>query len=70
VVKKEPMQMRPIEIPSTFQENFSPRISGERIAVNTIEKHDVDDIKIMLPKYSDTKGRKCKSRLLVGTYSR
>jgi hypothetical protein len=55
-VKKEPEQIRPIEIPSTFHENFSPSINGESIAVKTIEKHDVDDIRIMLPKYRETIG--------------
>ena len=49
-MKNAPVVISAIEIPSTFQENFSPRIIGESMAVKMIEKHDVDDIKIMLPK--------------------
>ena len=43
-----------METPSTFQVNFSPSTSGERIAVKMMEKQEVEDIKIMFPKYSET----------------
>ena len=48
------MQISPIEIPSTLHENFSPKIRGDRMAVKTIEKQEVDDIKMMFPKYKET----------------
>ena len=54
VVKKDPVQIKAIDMPSTFQENFSPRIMGERIAVKIMEKPDVEDIRIIFPKKRET----------------
>ena len=54
VVSIDPSEINPMETPSTFQVNFSPSTRGERIAVKMIEKQDVEDIKIMFPKYSET----------------
>ena len=48
------MHKSEIDTPSTFQENFSPNMIGDNIALKIMEKHDVDDIKIMLPKYNET----------------
>lgn len=36
-------------VPSTFQENFSFRIHGDRIALNIMVKQDVDEMSSMLP---------------------
>ena len=35
--------------PSGYHLNFSPKISGERIALKIIEVHDVEPIKRRLP---------------------
>jgi hypothetical protein len=50
----DPIEINAIDTPSTFQENFSPIIIGESIAVNMIEKQDVEDMRIMFPSHRDT----------------
>ena len=44
-----------METPSTFHLNFSPIMIGERMAVDIIETHIVDDVNITFPKDNDTK---------------
>lgn len=54
VVNRDPMLIIKMDTPSTFHANFSPTIIGDSIAVNIIEKHDVDDIKIIFPNHIET----------------
>ena len=49
-----PIEMRPIEKPSTFQRNFSFSIKGESIAVMMMQKQLVDEIRMMLPYFRAT----------------
>jgi len=44
-----PKLIRKMATPSIFQMNFSFRIMGARIALKTIAKQEVEEIKIMLP---------------------
>jgi hypothetical protein len=52
-VNIEPIEINAMDTPSTRQENFSPRINGERMAVNMMEKQEVEDIKIMFPNHNE-----------------
>ena len=44
-----PKLIRKIAVPSIFQTNFSLRIIGANTALKMIVKHDVEEIKMMLP---------------------
>ena len=45
-----PVATRIIVIPSSINSNFSLSIIGDRNALNTIVKQEVDEIRIMFPK--------------------
>ena len=53
-MKIEPIEMMRIETPSTFHLNFSPMIIGDKTAVEIIDTHMVDDVRITLPNENET----------------
>lgn len=53
-MKIEPIEMMRIETPSTFHLNFSPMIIGDKTAVEIIDTHMVDDVRITLPNDNET----------------
>ena len=50
----QPIEIRKMDRPSTFQRNFSFNIRGESMAVMMMQKQEVDEIKIMLPYFKAT----------------
>ena len=55
--KLDPLMINSMVNPSVFKLNFSPRIMGERTALNMIVHGVVADISIMVPKLSATQSR-------------
>jgi len=45
----QPIEIRKMDKPSTFQRNFSFNMSGESMAVIMMQKQEVDEIRMMLP---------------------